>query len=116
MLKPIIKATNNNPLSREEAKQLHFSLYLKNRKVKEISKIMDEILLWPEEKLNDWSDNFSQDLQMMLDDLLDEAVEVFDGATLDKESMSIFAEFTENLKNVTKQVQSVIVVENPIDA
>lgn len=116
MLKPIIKATNNTPLSKEAAQQLHFSLYLKNRKVKEISKIMDEILLWPEEKLNGWAENFSEEVQMMLDDLLDEAVEVFDGATLDKELMPIFAEFTENLKNVTKQVQSVIITENPIDA
>jgi hypothetical protein len=116
MLKPMIKATNHTPLSKEETDKLHFSLYLKNRKVKEISKIMDSVLLWPKDNLQTWAEKFSPEVQIMLDDLLEDAIEVFDGVTLDKELMSVFAEFTENLKIVTKQVQSVIITDNPMDA
>jgi len=116
MIKPIIKATNSNPLSRQEAEQLKFSLYLKNRKVVEISKIMDEVLLWPQKNVDKWAKKFSPEISDMLDDMLDDAALVFDGATLDRELMGLFAEFTQNLKNVTRQVHGVIITNQPIDA
>ncbi|MDH5533179.1 MAG: hypothetical protein OEX81_01990 [Candidatus Pacebacteria bacterium] len=116
MIKPIIKATNSRPLSKEEAETLKFSLYLKNRKVVGISKIMDDVLLWPKANIDDWAERFSPEVSDMLDELLDDAVSVFDGATLDKELMGLFAEFTENLKIVTKQVQGVLITNQPIDA
>ena len=112
----MLKATNNTPLSKEELERLHFSLYLKNRKVEQISELMDDVLLWPKKNLQSWSKKYSPEMQDMLDDLLDDAMEVFDGVTLDKELMSVFAEFTENLKNVTKQVQSVIITDSQMDA
>jgi hypothetical protein len=116
MLKPMIKATTSTPLTKEETDKLHFSLYLKNRKVQQISELMDDVLLWPEKNLQAWSKKYSPEIQDMLDDLLDDAIEVFNGVTLDKELMSVFAEFTENLKNVTKQVQSVIITDSQMDA
>ena len=116
MIKPIIKATNSRPLDKDEAKQIKFSLYLKNRKVKEISKIMDQVLLWPKKSINKWSKDFSPEISDMLEDLLDEAANSFDGVTLDKELMELFAEFTQNLKTVTRQIHGVIINNKPIDA
>ena len=116
MIKPIIKATSSSPLSKEEAEQLKFSLYLKNRKVVGISKVMDDVLLWPKANIDDWAKRFSPEVSDLLDEMLDDAVSIFDGTTLDKELMGLFAEFTENLKIVTQQVQGVIITNQPIDA
>lgn len=116
MIKPIVRTTNTNPLNKEEIEQLKFSLYLKNRKAKEISKIMDQVLLWPKKNVDKWAKKFSPEISDMLDDMLDDAILVFNGATLDKESMELFAEFTKNLKTVTRQVQGVLITNQPIDA
>lgn len=112
----MIQSTNLSPLSKEASEELKFKLYLRNRKVVAISQIMDQVLLWPKTNRHQWSKKFSPELSTMLDDLLEDAVDIFDGATLDQELMGLFAEFTENLKTVTKQVEGVIITHRPIDA
>ena len=116
MIKPIIKASNGTNLSESESEQIKFDLYLKNRQVTEIAKIMEEVLMWPKSSRKKWVKKFSPHLSDMLDVFLDDAVSTFDGVALDRELMNLFAEFTENLKTVTKQVEGVISSSRPIDA
>lgn len=116
MIKPMIKATNQSPLSKEQTEELKFKLYLNNRKVEELAKIMDSILLWPKQTRNKWAKKFSPEVSTLLDEMLEDAVDIFDGATLDQELMGLFAQYTENLKTVTKQVEGVIASHRPIDA
>lgn len=116
MIKPMIKATNQSPMTTEQAEELKFKLYLNNRKVTELAKIMDTILLWPKQTRKQWAKKFSPEVSNLLDEMLEDAVDIFDGATLDQELMGLFAEYTENLKNVTKHVEGVIASHRPIDA
>jgi hypothetical protein len=107
MIKSTIGSTQQAPLSKSQAEELKFNLYLKNRKVEEISKILGDVLLWPKANRKKWAKKFSPDVEEMLNILLDDAMFSFDGAMLDKEMMRLFAKFTENLKTVTRQVHGV---------
>lgn len=108
MIKPTIRSTHTVPFSQDQSAQLKFSLYLKNRKIEEISQILEKVLLWPKPTRKKWVKKFSPEVEEMFNLLLDDAMVSFDGAMLDKEMMQLFAEFTENLKTVSRQVQGVI--------
>jgi len=116
MIKPTIRSTHSAPLSKDQSEELKFNLYLKNRKVEEISKILGEVLLWPKITRKKWAKKFSPEVEEMLNFLLDDAMISFDGAMLDKEMMRLFAKFTENLKTVSRQVQGVIGTHEKISA
>lgn len=116
MIKPLIKAGDGTILSEGEAEQIKFDIYLKNRQVTELVKIMEDVLLWPKSARKKWVKKFSPHITDMLDDFLEETVITFDGVSLDQELITLFAEFTKNLQTVTEQVEGVVGANQPIDA
>ena len=116
MLKPMVRLSSAGPQTKDRTEELKFALFLSNRKVTAISEVMNQALLLNEKDRKKWAKKFAPQISEQLDIFLDETMSLFDGVALDRELMTMFAQFTKNLKDVTTQVQGVIGLDQPIEA
>lgn len=85
-----------------------FNLYLKAHELKEVSRVLEEIMLLPPEKREDWvSEN---------GDILSEAVEIFvqdsnlalEDVTMDSETLELSKELVLSLRDTMSIVQGIL--------
>lgn len=95
-------------ISKASSGSAKFDLYLKSRELKEVSKILEQVLLLPTEQRELWVQENGELISEAVDTYIQDSSSALDGIALDPEMMELSKELVLSLRDTMDIIQGIL--------
>lgn len=85
-----------------------FDLYLKSRELKELSRVLEQVLLLPQEQRFEWVEENGELVSEAVDGFIQDSSSALDGISLDPETMELSKELVLSLRDTMDIIQGIL--------
>lgn len=105
----IFKSTNSSS-------SLKFALYLKNREVDEINRVLDQALLLPKDKQEIWKQEYGEIINQALDLFVDDSNSILKKLSLDDEILELSHKLVISLQDAVRSAEAIFGSDDQLDS
>jgi hypothetical protein len=95
-------------LSSTPTNSVKFSLYLKTHELKEISKLLENVLLLPEKKRKAWAKEHGEIINRAIDTFVQESNTTLSELTFDEETLALSKELIISLRDTVDMIHGIL--------
>ncbi|NCQ65816.1 MAG: hypothetical protein COZ34_04125 [Candidatus Pacebacteria bacterium CG_4_10_14_3_um_filter_34_15] len=111
-----IDSISTIPKSRNFKSSLKFVLYLKNKEVNEINKVLDKVKLLPKKDQEIWKKNYGEIINNALDLFVDDSNLVLKKLSLDDEVLELSHKLVLSLQDAVKSAEDLLGSETQLNS
>lgn len=95
-------------ISKAQTSSAKFNLYLKAHELKEVSKVLEQVLLFPQDQRNAWVEENGEMLSEAIDIFVQDSNLTLEEVTMDTETLELSKELVLSLRDTMDIIQGIL--------